>query len=59
MAPFSTKIGGRVIQRTFGITLACLILGVIIFVVEAFNGLDMTSPSAIMYFFIALLSGGF
>jgi glucose uptake protein GlcU len=59
MAPFSTKIGGRTIQRTFGITLTCLFVAIIIFIVEMCNGLDITSSSAILYFFVALLSGIF
>jgi glucose uptake protein GlcU len=59
MAPFSTKIGGTVQQKTLGITVACFLLGLIIFCLELPFGLNYSSPAGIIFFIISLISGVF
>ncbi|MDR2654389.1 MAG: GRP family sugar transporter [Mycoplasmataceae bacterium] len=59
MAPFSTKIGGSVQQKTLGITLSCFILSLIILAIEIPFGLDYFSKAGMLFFFISLISGVF
>jgi glucose uptake protein len=52
-----TKIGGNTISKIFGMTLACFLIGLIIFFIELGSGVNYLSRDGVITFLMSFIAG--